>query len=316
MPASVVADSTCSQYADRLPPANLTTTIDGECLCQPCVDELSVCVECGGHTCSPHLTNDDILLCPRCASGWERCADCHTYSRTTTTAVGGDEICGNCLGNYQTCDACARLCTDTYGVHGGNRVCDTCLDEDYRECASCFDQIPYDDTYCRDCCRPGHPAIHGYDYKPESRFHGEGPLFLGLELEIKTPTGHFNDAVDTALAHIGDLADLKEDSSISPCGFELVTHPMSYEYAQTAFPWGLLARLRLLGCYTDSDVGIHIHISRNGFDSPTHAYRWLKFVYRNQTPVTRLARRSSSWAEFSPHARSSTADACLSSCPL
>ncbi|WP_433622094.1 hypothetical protein [Nocardia sp. CA-120079] len=304
MPASVVADSTCSQCADPLPPGNLTTTLDGECLCVSCVEDLSVCVECGGHTRSPHLTSDDTLLCARCMSGWERCDDCHTYSRATTTAVGAREICGNCVSDYQTCDDCARLCTDTYGVQGGNRVCDTCLDEDYRECAECFDLIPYHDTYCQDCTRPGHPAIHGYDYKPPPHFHGTGPLFLGLELEIKTPTDHFNDAVDTALAHIGDLAYLKEDSSISPCGFELVTHPMSYEYAQTQFPWGLLARLRLLGCYTDSDVGIHVHVSREGFDSSAHVYRWLKFVYRNQTPVTILARRSSSWAEFSPHARS------------
>lgn len=304
MPASVVADSACSQCADPLPPANLTTTFDGECLCFSCISDLSVCVECGGHTRSPHLTSDSTLLCARCVSEWEKCDDCRAFSHDTTTAVGAREICENCVGDYQTCEDCARLCIDTYGVQGGNRVCDACLEEDYHECANCFELIPYDDAYCQDCARPGHPAVYGYDYKPHPRFRGTGPLFLGLELEVKTPTDHFGDAVDTALAHIGDFAYLKEDSSISPCGFELVTHPMSYEYAQTRFPWGLLSRLRLLGCYTDSDVGIHVHVSRDGFDSAAHAYRWLKFVYRNQDPVTILARRSSSWAEFSPHARS------------
>ncbi|MFI6958607.1 hypothetical protein ACIBJI_34715 [Nocardia sp. NPDC050408] len=291
-----------------MPAADLTTTVEGEDLCAGCATDLSRCDGCARHTRTSHRTSQDSLLCQDCVSGWTRCADCDTYSHDIRTAVGGRDICENCADEYTTCDDCDRLAIDTYRVDSGNRVCASCLDENYHDCAECFNVIAYDDIYCRDCARPEHDAVHYYDYKPDPDFHGEGPLFLGLELEIKTPDARFRDAVDTAVDHLGDLAYLKEDSSIRPCGFELVTHPMSFDYARTRFPWPLLNRLRSLGCYTDTNVGIHIHVSRDGFDSPAHAYRWLKFVYRNQTQVTTLARRSSDWALFSPSARSRVRD--------
>ncbi|MEV4241447.1 hypothetical protein ACIBJI_04935 [Nocardia sp. NPDC050408] len=156
--------------------------------------------------------------------------DCQNYSRATTTAVGAREICGNCVREYQSCDDCARLCTDTYGVQDGNRVCDTCLDEVPRmRCVLRSHPLRRD---LPPGLRPSRPSC-GLRLRLQTRprFHGDGPLFLGLELEIKTTPATFDNPVDTVLAHAGDLAYLKEDSSISPCGFELVTHPVSYEYA-------------------------------------------------------------------------------------
>ncbi|MDN2496233.1 hypothetical protein FHY52_05910 [Nocardia nova] len=150
--------------------------------------------------------------------------------------------------------------------------------------------------------------MHSYSYKPEPDFHGTGPLYLGLELEIKTPRDVFDDAAELAIDRLGDLGYLKEDGSIQPCGYELVTHPMSYKFACQQFPWSLLNRLRMLGAYTDTSVGIHVHVSRAGFSSPAHAYRWLKFVYRNESHVKVLARRDSEqWAVFDPGARARAA---------
>jgi hypothetical protein len=93
---------------------------------------------------------------------------------------------------------------------------------------------------------------------------------------------------------LGDLGYLKEDSSLND-GFEIVTHPMSYEWAMAHFPWQMLTELDRLGCDTPSNTGIHVHVSRAAFDTPGHTYRWMKFIYRNQAQVTTLARRSSSW---------------------
>jgi hypothetical protein len=225
--------------------------------------------------------------------------------------IGADiEVCAECASSYETCDDCDSLAQELYSVDSGNRVCERCADEDYHECSDCFTLVPVDTTYCDNCTdtySTAHHAVHDSYYTPELRFHGDGPLFLGMEVEIKTPSRSYRDAVDTAVAHVRDLAYLKEDGSIS-CGFELVTHPMSYGYALERFPWQLLNRLRLLGCYTDDGVGIHVHVSRAGFSSPAHAYRWLKFVYRNEESVTTLARRSSTWAQFSPQQRSSALD--------
>lgn len=147
-----------------------------------------------------------------------------------------------------------------------------------------------------------------YTYKPDPIFHGEGPLFLGLELEIVVPEYRFQDCARVATDQLGRLGYLKRDSSIRPCGFELVTHPMSYRFALEGFPWPLLGSLADLGCVADESVGLHVHVSRAGFDSLTHVYRWMKLLYRNEPEVVSLARRRSHYAPFDDRARAKARD--------
>src|SRR5882757_7083380 len=53
-----------------------------------------------------------------------------------------------------------------------------------------------------------------------------------------------------------------------------------------------------------SSTGLHVHVSRAGFDSACHVFKWMKFIYRNRERVTRLARRSSTqWAAFTDEDR-------------
>ncbi|MFI9504190.1 hypothetical protein [Nocardia sp. NPDC052566] len=163
-----------------------------------------------------------------------------------------------------------------------------------------------EDRLC-DCC--AHPSrVWSYGYKPDPRFHGTGPLYLGMELEIIVPDSRYSECVAVASDHLGGLGYLKHDSSIRPSGFELVTHPMSYRHAIDHFPWPMLAALRGLGCRTDSSVGLHVHASRDGFDSPAHVYRWMKLLYRNESAVTTLARRRSRYAPFDRAARARVKD--------
>ncbi|MFF3228870.1 hypothetical protein ACFYV7_39180 [Nocardia suismassiliense] len=306
MPDSTLTllDSVCSQCERTVTTSAMRTTVEGERLCPRCASDVLTCDECYELTRILQRTGRDDLLCAHCVSGLTRCQDCDTYHSEVTTTVNGRQVCDCCTDLYDRCYECDRLSLETFNVQGGHPVCGACRDERYHECRECETLIHDSEYYCADCADPEHDGIHYSDYKPAPRFHGAGPLFLGLELEIKTPGHVLRRAADTALDHLGELGYLKEDGSIM-CGFELVTHPMSLDYARTGFPWTLLTRLRLLGCYTDTDVGIHVHLSRDGFDSPAHIYRWLKFVYRNEIPLTRLARRRSSWAVFSPTARSS-----------
>jgi len=150
--------------------------------------------------------------------------------------------------------------------------------------------------------------VWNYTYKPDPVFHGDGPLFLGLELEIIVPDHSYRECSTLAIARLDDLGYLKTDSSIRPTGFELVTHPMSYAYAIEKFPWPLLDELARRGCETDTSVGLHVHASRAGFDSPAHIYRWLKLLYRNETEVSTLARRRSHYAPFDRLARAKARD--------
>jgi roadblock/LC7 domain-containing protein len=86
---------------------------------------------------------------------------------------------------------------------------------------------------------------------------------------------------------------------------------MSYDWAMTNFPWQLLPALasNADASIVPNDNGIHIHVSRDGFDSSAHMFRWLKFWYRNPRDVQRIARRrASDWASFRPDQRAGHAE--------
>ncbi|MFE9324032.1 hypothetical protein ACIHDR_41645 [Nocardia sp. NPDC052278] len=311
MPTATVPDMRCEECALAVAPDSLIAIAEGDRVCEGCAQTLSFCDGCGSHARSTGHTITNTALCDRCLNGWSRCDRCDLFTREITAVIDGPDVCRICVEDFDRCEDCGARAHHTETVDGGDEVCSYCRNENYHYCEDCYTLIPLSDNRCEDCYddRRSHRLVHDYDYRPEPLFHGEGSLFLGMELELITPHSQFDDAVELAVADLGDLGYLKEDSSISPCGFELVTHPMSWEYARTRFPWQLLNKLRLLGCRTDATVGIHVHVSRAGFSSPAHIYRWLKFVYRNESQVTTLARRRSpEWAEFSPQARSRAAE--------
>ncbi|MBE8524218.1 hypothetical protein ILP97_43225 [Amycolatopsis sp. H6(2020)] len=150
--------------------------------------------------------------------------------------------------------------------------------------------------------------MHDYSYKPAPVFHGIGPRYLGLELEINVPHDDLGQRIDDTVDTLAGLGYLKEDMSID-YGFELVTHPMAYRWAVDCFPWHLLEQLDLAGC-NGEDNGLHVHISRAAFAGPCHVFRWMKFVYRNAADVQVLARRTSSYAAFRDSERNHIKDAC------
>jgi hypothetical protein len=84
---------------------------------------------------------------------------------------------------------------------------------------------------------------------------------------------------------------------------------MSYQWAMENFPWQMLTELSQTGCEANYSTGIHVHVSRAGFTSACHTYRWMKFIYRNQSQVTTLARRSSpDYAAFTDDDRRAVKD--------
>lgn len=190
---------------------------------------------------------------------FDRCFSCARYSDATRYLSGGYRVCRRCADGFKSCSECGTL------LRSG-RACDPCVRAD---------------------------RVWNYSYKPDPHFHGVGPLFLGLELEIIVPEHSYSDCVALTSEALGGLGYSKQDSSIRPTEFELVTHPMSYEYTLEYFPWSLLEALEEHGCETDASVGLHVHASRAGFASPAHIYRWLKLLYRNESAVSVSARRRS-----------------------
>jgi hypothetical protein len=122
-------------------------------------------------------------------------------------------------------------------------------------------------------------------------------------MELETETEDKMAAACAAIKGFGNLVYLKEDGSIRD-GFELVTHPMDHDYAMGSVNWSALRDMESAGAFVrPNDNGIHVHVSRDGFSSDAHVYRWMKLLYRNQAMMVRAARRDSTWARWEREAR-------------
>lgn len=248
---------------------------------------------------------------------------------------------------YGVCDAdCGRFVPteDLFSATSATLVCRTCVSnssENWTECGVCGEMWsaqqmryccePDHDGYDSDCdcgdCRESSDYIHNYSYRPFLQFNSlpgevrrerdrygadrDRTLYMGFELEVEVSRGSRADAARRLVgdgARIGADIYLKEDSSIDH-GFEIVSHPMTLDYAMGRFDWSLLRAMRLDGTLTTpSNCGLHVHVSRAGFAGPAHEYRWLLFIYRNQEIFTVLADRRSSYAQFDLAHRATFAD--------
>jgi len=267
----------CAAYSS----AELVKAVEGSEHCESCADELFTCGDCL-RLCTDvyEVVSGEDYACQDCVYDLTQCTDCERYgsSHELTTLANGDCVCdARCLRRYEQCGGCGEW--SRYG-------CD--------DCHYCDDCENYSEYECD--CSNSSGLIHDYGYKPSAVFHGEGPVFLGLEVEIHAGYS-IHESAQIAVRHLGDLGYLKEDCSVSG-GFEIVTHPMSHAYALESFPFDMLDELRRNRC-SAGDNGLHVHVSRKGFDSPAHVYRWLKLLHRNRDAVTCVARRDSDyWAPF------------------
>ena len=153
-------------------------------------------------------------------------------------------------------------------------------------------------------------VVMPHGWRPRLRFFGDGPMYLGMELEVEASYSIYEEDTNkgeiyaaSVMDRLGETVWIQEDSSIGN-GFEITTHPMAYDWAMQHFPFDVLSELASEGCYTNGNVGIHVHVSRNAFASDSHVYRWMKFIYRNEPQVVRLARRANGeWASFDDYYR-------------
>lgn len=192
------------------------------------------------------------------------------------------------------------------------RTCSCCppvITRDDRDNHSCDDECddygcPFEDSEDRGDDGTIGDLVHHYSYTPHLNFRGTDPLYLGVELELSTPYADTATVARQAYRELGDVIYLKSDCSIQPQGFEMVHHPMNYDWAYENYPRDALRRLRAAGAHPHTSCGMHIHVSRDGFASPAHTFKWMKWFYRHEQAVTTLARRrSSNYAQFDNRAQ-------------
>ena len=225
----------------------------------------------------------------------------------------GQTLCEDCFEELTTtCDRCGDRIWRNNSVGDSDTVlCEDCFDEYYHHCADCGRLIHNDDTYyadddseepyCCNCIDSHRGGIQSYYYKPAPIFHGDGPRYLGVELEIDDG-GEYGSTAEKLMAIGNRAADniyIKHDGSLNE-GMEIVTHPMTLTYHRQQMPWQEIAQKALeLGYYSHraETCGLHVHVNRNSFGETEEEQeeaiaRILFFVENHWNELLRFSRRT------------------------
>jgi hypothetical protein len=275
-------DVECSVCYEVLASNGQITTHYDEIVCNECVTTCERCSNIGSINDGFHEVDGD-LWCEGCTENRAYfCSNCEEYNSNGSCYIHdrGENWCDNCLNQAYYCDEC-----DEYNADG----CDRCIDSE-------------------DTDNHGNRIIHDYSYRPDAIFHStdkEERLFFGIEIEVEARDSKSTSAMHAHQLEGLDLAYLKYDGSLND-GFEIVTHPMSHDFFKNEATelWTVLEDLRSkhgmrVKAWDTRTCGLHIHISRTGFNGGSHMHRFLNLVYSNPDFYSTLAGRTSDqWAKF------------------
>lgn len=264
-------------------------------VCDDCVHALGLvkCDDCGElHQCSSIVrVGDDgserhIHLCGPCKKRYKserRLIVCEFHRRvevldahsSAVFLVGYGVVCPATpivVGEHR-CDICGEEHEAAFDVRfmSGKRV---------RLCRHCLEKYHW-------LIEPASFTKHSFDFKPEplfmnsdgsySREQMNGETYFGVELELDDPSREerLGDVV-SVLSSSHEGLYVKHDGSLQD-GIEIVTNPMTYEYAKNMFPWSfVLDCADYAGLRPSRRCGLHIHVSRNAFNGDDDV---LKAVY-------------------------------------
>lgn len=132
------------------------------------------------------------------------------------------------------------------------------------------------------------------DYETGKRLTGVPYYGMEIELTSDCTEGERNIIQE----QFGNIVWAKQDCSVE--GFEMVSHPMTARWAAENFPWDIVDHLASWGAdVMEESNGLHIHVSRAGFNGWSHLFSWLKFLYRNPDEVKDIGgREAGEWGAF------------------
>ena len=216
--------------------------------------------------------------------GFYYCDNCEEYKSNPLNYIAGDSWC----------DACIEAC--------GASWCDYCNEHEIDLCDANFDPDDVDVWTSRD-----YDGIMNYNFKPSRPdfFMGsadidDSRLFYGMELEVESMDNSMTDGMNIIKDSLAELVYFKADGSLDR-GYELVTYPFTFNYYSEAIDFRFLSELQDLGyrSWSAGTCGLHLHISRTGFASAGHIWKFAQLILSNQFAWSKLAGRNSSrWASF------------------
>ncbi len=224
-------------------------------------------------------------ICFRCINTYyTTCQTCKLLLHITASyTVNATNYCEECYhASFRQCHGChttyamGEMTLDSVGQY----MCGSCAPSHVRCTTSgawlrIEEAILYNGNYYQRDNVPVRHKINRHSFKPTPKFHGKknaDSLFFGVELEIEG--GGYNAIhCDTLMSVVNPIErDIgynmygKHDGSVDE-GFELVTHPASFEYHMNHLDWeGLCAKALELGYRKEPGTcGLHVHISRRYF---------------------------------------------------
>ena len=254
--------------------------VGNESFCEECFDEI-------------------FILCKNCRELIDtRYEDSHESPE-------GDAICENCISDTVRCVICNELLWDNDTIYNenGQEYCQSCYDEEYTQCDGCSSELLRDevynygrDTLCERCYEnameeEGNDSrIREYDDRPRWKFHGTGPRFYGLEIEIEARDS-VSDSVDAVLENFENEKEVSvmHDGSITEPGFEIISHPADYETVHK-FADRFEALTESCKAFHASSCGMHIHFSKEGLSELVLA-KFLLFFADNKELIEKIAQR-------------------------
>lgn len=260
--------------------------IDG--FCSACYNNYrKKCSECG----KVFIPLANEKECPKCKNNKSQCCICGV-STVSALTVEGDVFCKSCYTNKSH--------------EGVIEVCQICSTPFYTK----GDKLSHTSSYGKVCKLCSFEitlsqGVHNYTYKPSPIFYGKGDLFYGIELEIETPMKRemLHKYIKTIVNDDGEFIYCKMDASIGDdssgrrggAGFEIVTHPFSYEWINS--PKGVdkiqsIMSLKDFRCrsYNTNTCGMHVHMSKDAFDEHT-LRRFLTFIFENKDFNIKISER-------------------------
>lgn len=256
---------------------------------------------------------EGLPLCPVCRNEVDGENEYVTYS--SIEQADTHEDCW--MEAFFLCYSCSNENWIDQGLSNGwgEMYCERCFYDRYTYCADCGEVVAQDDahydeyeSYCDNCWDGeavmswNHTPMWNFWELPEQALQQFVPYF-GLEVE----TSHKDSArmiVDwyqkecQMHSSFQDLVFVKDDSSVQR-GYEIVTHPMTFEWANANFPWQAFDRLIQTGAYdTHPSCGGHVHINKDSFTN-AHMWKFLQFHWRMSDFAKLMGgRNSDQWGSF------------------
>lgn len=218
-------------------------------------------------------------FCPACIKKIDTCSSCGEYVfKNTLMHISGEWVCTKCFAgkstNIDSCSVCGTF-------HNKEEL------SQQKQCHVCDHGLNNGTDV----------ETRSYSYKPEFHIYrlnsSDDSIPLGIELEVlnkKVKRSFITSYIDKKINHKGNIFYFKVDASIENRGsgqygesFEMVSHPMTYNFIQNNHSLiESIMELKKYGCtsYRSGTCGMHIHMD-SSFFTPSHLLRFLKMIYDN-----------------------------------